>query len=86
MTTPTATSVTSVDTDKGRVKSREVDDMDSLCSVTRRSFLVDSGQKSFASTNTRSPLTVPMAGGTLSKEEEFVRTHSSGIVYSAPQW
>lgn len=85
MTTPTGTSVTSTDTGRGKDSGREIDDVDSLCSVTRRSFLIDPAQRTLNSANTHSPLTVPVAAATISKDEEFVRTASSGIVYSAPQ-
>ncbi|KAL5105280.1 hypothetical protein TcWFU_008515 [Taenia crassiceps] len=61
---------------------------DTLCSVTRRSFLIDSTHKSAtttktASTKTLSAITVPLA--VTAKEDEVARTVSSGLVYSAPQ-
>ncbi|KAL5969765.1 hypothetical protein TSMEX_002527 [Taenia solium] len=62
--------------------------VDSLCSVTRRSFLVDSTHESAdtaktASTETPSAITVPVV--TVTKEDEVAQTVSSGLVYSAPQ-
>ncbi|VDK38665.1 unnamed protein product [Taenia asiatica] len=62
--------------------------VDSLCSVTRRSFFVDSTHESAdtaktASTETPSAITVPVV--TVAKEDEVARTVSSGLVYSAPQ-
>ncbi|CDS38096.1 Prefoldin [Echinococcus multilocularis] len=64
-------------------------ELDSLCSVTRRSFLVDSTHKSTntsktASTGTPSAITVPVA--VIAREDEAVQTVSSGLVYSAPQY
>ncbi|EUB55906.1 Uveal autoantigen with coiled-coil domains and [Echinococcus granulosus] len=65
------------------------EELDSLCSVTRRSFLVDSTHKSTntsktASTKAPSAITVPVA--VIAREDEAVRTVSSGLVYSAHQY